>query len=121
MHRAGRSHCLSVEAVYLKHYTISGQTKNRPGQHNTAGSGGVERRPGYCVVQHHMVRLLQKGAQLFDNHNIAYKELDIEQSASARREYDRLNGKGVPLTSINGKLVRGYQPERILNLAKSKT
>jgi len=63
---------------------------------------------GYCT----------KVRQLFDENKIAYKEFDIEKSAKAKREYDKLNGKGVPLTKIDKTLVSGYNPQRLLSLAQ---
>lgn len=63
---------------------------------------------GYC----------KKIRKLFADNNIAYKEYDIEESAKAKREYDKLNGKGVPLTTIDGTLVRGFKRDRLLALAK---
>jgi mycoredoxin len=63
---------------------------------------------GYC----------KKTRALLKKHGIAYTEYDIEKSAQGREEYDQLNGKGVPLLVINGKVVRGYDPNQILRLAK---
>jgi hypothetical protein len=41
-------------------------------------------------------------------------EYDIEKSERSYKEYKRLGGIGVPLLKINGKVVRGYQPQLIL-------
>lgn len=44
-----------------------------------------------------------------------FVERDIERSAEARREYQALNGRGVPLLVIRGTVVvQGYSPREIL-------
>lgn len=63
---------------------------------------------GYC----------KKTRDLLEKNGIAYTEYDIEKSAKGREEYDQLNGKGVPLLVVNGTAVRGYDPNKILQLAK---
>lgn len=41
---------------------------------------------------------------------------DIEADARARREYDALGGKGLPLTRVGKQVVRGYDLPAILKL-----
>ena len=62
---------------------------------------------GYC----------KKTRELLREHNIPYTEYDIEKSAKGEREYRALDGNGVPLMVINGEVVRGYNPRKILALA----
>lgn len=61
---------------------------------------------GYCAK----VRTLLK------KNNVSYVEYDIEKSAKANKEHKRLGGSGVPLLLINGKVVKGYNPDKILRL-----
>lgn len=63
---------------------------------------------GYCA----------KTRKLLERNNIAYYEYDIEKSAEGNDQFDELGGKGVPLILIEGELVRGYNPSRILKLSK---
>ena len=53
---------------------------------------------GYC----------RKARETFVHNNIAFKELDIEQSATAKAEYDALGGRGVPLILIDDVKVTGF-------------
>ncbi|MDO3381542.1 glutaredoxin family protein [Gilvimarinus algae] len=62
---------------------------------------------GYCKKTRELLR--QKG--------IPYTEYDIEKSSKGKRDYEQLNGRGVPLLVINGEVVRGYNPNAILALA----
>ncbi|NQD81456.1 glutaredoxin family protein, partial [Pseudomonas sp. CrR14] len=41
-------------------------------------------------------------------------ERDIETSTDARRAYDALGGRGVPVLKVNGKVIHGYDPQGIL-------
>lgn len=62
---------------------------------------------GYC----------KKTRELFATHNIDYIEHDIEQSIEGKKEFDLLNGRGVPLVLVAGKAVHGYAPKDVLKLA----
>jgi mycoredoxin len=55
---------------------------------------------GYC----------RKTREFFKENNIAYTEYDIEKSAEAKSNYDQLNGRGIPVVVINGKVIDGYNP-----------
>jgi mycoredoxin len=59
---------------------------------------------GYC----------RKTREFLSDRGIPYVEHDIERSPEARREYEALNGRGVPLLVIRGTLVQGYSPKAIL-------
>jgi mycoredoxin len=63
---------------------------------------------GYCA----------QTRKLLDSNGISFYEYDIEKSSEGRAQYQSLGGKGTPLLLINGKVVMGYNPARILALAK---
>ena len=52
---------------------------------------------------------------MLDSENIKYTEFDIEKSAEGRRRYDALNGQSIPLLTINGNRVNGYNKSKILS------
>ncbi len=62
---------------------------------------------GYC----------KKARKLMKDNNIAYFEYDINTSKEGREQYNKLGGRGVPVLLINGEVVKGYNPSRILALA----
>jgi len=64
---------------------------------------------GYC----------EKTRELLKHSDIEYLEYDIESSAQGKQEFDKLGGKGIPLVLINGRVVEGYDPNAILELAKN--
>lgn len=53
---------------------------------------------GYCA----------KARQHFQSNNIPYTEYDIERSESAKRMYDQLGGKGVPVILVGDKRLNGF-------------
>ena len=55
---------------------------------------------GYC----------RKTRSFLNANGIPFEELDIEKSVDARRSFDRLGGRGVPVVSVGDMVVHGYQP-----------
>ncbi len=64
---------------------------------------------GYC----------EKARVLLNENNIEFHEYDIEKSPEGREQYQRLGGKGVPVLLINGEVLKGYDPSRILELTNN--
>ncbi len=50
--------------------------------------------------------------------NIEFIEYDIEKSREGREQYDKLNGRGVPLLVVKGNIIRGYNPQAIKTALK---
>ncbi|WP_095144880.1 glutaredoxin domain-containing protein [Pseudomonas sp. Irchel s3b6] len=63
---------------------------------------------GYC-------KLIRR---FLDQKGIPYKEFDIEKDADARKAYEALGGRGIPIIDVNGTLIRGYDPNAILAALK---
>ncbi len=61
---------------------------------------------GYCERLRNDLRRAQ----------IPFEERDIEQNDTFAEEYRKLGVRGVPATLVGGKLVPGYQPQRIKQL-----
>lgn len=53
---------------------------------------------GYCA----------KAREYFQEHGIAYLELDIEENEDAEEEHDVLGGRGVPVILIKDKILHGW-------------
>lgn len=64
---------------------------------------------GYCA----------KTRAFLKQNNIDYMEYNIEKSAEGKAQYQSLNGRGVPLIIIKGKLIRGYNPSLMQSLLDS--
>jgi len=63
---------------------------------------------GYC----------RNAREFMDKHNISYFEYDIEKSAEGNRQHKELGGRGIPVFLIDGQVIKGYRPNRILELTK---
>ena len=56
-----------------------------------------------------------RAKRLLAERHIAYTEFDIEKSAEGRRRYEALGGSGVPVLTVNGTVIHGYNPDAILD------
>lgn len=63
---------------------------------------------GYC----------KQTKRFLDQKGIPFKEFDIEKDAEARKAYEALGGRGIPLIDVNGTLIRGFDPDEILAALK---
>jgi len=63
---------------------------------------------GYC----------ENARELLTENNIEFHEYDVENSDEGRKQFKRLGGRGVPMLLINGEVLKGYDPSKILELAK---
>ncbi|MGE8100673.1 glutaredoxin family protein [Pseudomonas fluorescens] len=63
---------------------------------------------GYCKLTR----------RFLDQKGIPYREFDIEKDAEARKAYEALGGRGIPMLDVNGTLIRGYEPDAILTALK---
>jgi glutaredoxin len=59
---------------------------------------------GYC----------KQARRLFRSAGVEYHEYNIEKSAEGLKQYQALEGRGVPLIIINGKIFRGFDKGLIL-------
>ena len=44
---------------------------------------------------------------------VAFREYDVERSETGRREYKRLNGKGVPIILVGDQRMDGFDRSRL--------
>ncbi|WP_434592064.1 glutaredoxin family protein [Pseudomonas sp. R4-83] len=63
---------------------------------------------GYC----------KQTKRFLDSKGIPFKEFDIEKDAEARKAYEALGGRGIPLIDVNGTLIRVFDPDEILAALK---
>jgi len=57
---------------------------------------------GYCA----------KARKYFNSNNIKFTEYDIEKSKKARRQYDAIGGRGVPVILVAKKRMNGFSIDR---------
>lgn len=61
----------------------------------------------------------RKAREFFARRNIPYIEFDIEKSAAARAEYDRLGARGVPVILVGTQRMNGFGEQRLTNMLKA--
>lgn len=89
-------------------------------QSGTESGALADQYPGEVVLYAtSWCRYCKKTRDLLRDHNITFTEYDIEKSQRGAREFKALNGRGIPLVLIDGELVRGYDPDKILKLAQA--
>jgi glutaredoxin len=54
----------------------------------------------------------KKAKRFFIEKNIPFEEYDVEKSQRGRRDYKRLQGKGVPIILVGDQRMNGFSPER---------
>tara|TARA_B100001142_G_C14343231_1_gene658818 strand:- start:363 stop:737 length:375 start_codon:yes stop_codon:yes gene_type:complete len=64
---------------------------------------------GYCA----------KARKLLEENNIDYFEYDIEKSIEGERQHNALGENTIPILLINGEVIVGYDPKRILRIIES--
>ena len=61
----------------------------------------------------------KQAREYFARKGVRYTERDIEQSAQARAEYDRLGGRGVPVILVGAQRMVGFSPGSMDQMLKS--
>lgn len=56
--------------------------------------------------------------RFLDQKGIPYSEFDIEKDPVARKAYEALGGRGIPILDVNGTLIRDFKPDAILHALK---
>lgn len=51
--------------------------------------------------------------------NIPYFEYDVDNSSEGQRQFKQLHGTGVPVILVKNSVIRGYDPDAIMQAAKA--
>lgn len=62
----------------------------------------------------------KKARRYFRQQGIAFREYDIETSHKGRRDYDQLNGRGVPIILVGDKRMDGFSAGRFQSLYRPR-
>lgn len=66
--------------------------------------------PAVVIYTTDWCRICRKARRYMDSNGIVYRERDIEKSAAAKQDFDRLGGKGVPLIRVDRQTMHGFDP-----------
>ena len=103
-----------VESVTVRVNTYEAPAATGAGVgHPTASKSKVvlytTQRCGYC----------RKAKQFLTHRNISYTEYDIETSSKGKRDYKKLNGRGVPIILVGDRRMNGYSETGLAGMLKS--
>ncbi len=62
----------------------------------------------------------RRARQFFQAQKIPFREYDVEKTEKGRRDYKKLNGRGVPIILVNGKRMNGFSTGRFKGLYESR-
>mgnify|MGYP001031532319 CR=1 FL=1 len=82
-----------------------------PGQRRRGGGRVTIYTAEWCGICHQATRY-------FDEQGIRYTEYDVEKSPKGKADFERLNGRGVPIILVNGQKMVGFQPAAFEALRK---
>ncbi|MCF7983319.1 MAG: hypothetical protein K9L70_02855 [Thiohalocapsa sp.] len=54
-------------------------------------------------------------------HGIGFREMDVARNPRARKEFERLGGRGVPLLLVGNRRLDGFSEQRFLALYEGDT
>jgi len=60
----------------------------------------------------------KKAKRWLRQNNIAFSEYDTEESERGRRDYKRMNGRGVPIIKVGKQKMNGFSPSHLTQLLR---
>ena len=85
----------------------------------TGSASAGATRPDIKMYSTQWCRYCQKAREYMARNRIRYTELDVEKSAAAKAEYQRLGGRGVPVILVGAQRMNGYSEERFVQMLKA--
>lgn len=61
----------------------------------------------------------RKAKQFLKRKNIRFTEYDVETSNKGKRDFKKLNGKGVPVILVGNQRMNGFSEERMVSMLKN--
>ena len=92
------------------------QLRAATGNGTTAGQGSAQ------VVLYSAVwcKYCRQAKAYFAQRGLRYEERDVEASPGARREYDQLGGRGVPVILVGRQRMDGYSQGRLESMLRAE-
>ena len=120
----------SGRVQFSDHPPVSGEAESvRLGRINTFEGVRVEdhvddrrvapkpaKRPSVVMYGASWCGVCRRARRFFQDQGIPFQEHDIEQDKSAKREFDRMKGTGVPIILVGGKRMNGFSAGRFMAL-----
>lgn len=91
------------------------QIKSHEGSANVSVVPGQAAKSGPTVTILSTIRcgVCKKAKTYLSKKGVAFREYDVERSEAERREYKRLNGKGVPIILVGDQRMDGFDRSKL--------
>ena len=63
--------------------------------------------------------ICKRAKSFMDSEGIPYKEYDVDESSKGKRDFKKLNGKGVPIFLVGDQRMNGFSPKRLLAMLEA--
>jgi glutaredoxin len=63
--------------------------------------------------------ICKRAKKYMQERRIKFKELDIDKNRTARREFDKLNGRGVPILLVGRQRMNGFSPVKLESMLEA--
>jgi glutaredoxin len=94
----------------------------------TTGQDTADTEPTKQLVRRRVVlysaswcTVCEQAKRWFRQNDIAFREYDIEKSDKGRRDYKKLNGRGVPIILVDGDRLNGFNPQSFMQLYQQES
>ena len=82
-------------------------------------SASLERNDTVIMYSAEWCGICKRAKKYMDSEGIPYKEYDVDESSKGRRDYKKLNGKGVPIILVGDQRMNGFSPKRLLAMLEA--
>ncbi len=88
--------------------------------HVSFGDAGVNVGQKVVMYSTEWCTYCKKARKYFKKNNIQFVERDIEKSRSAKKQYEKIGGKGVPVILVGEKRMNGFSEKGFLKIYSKK-
>ena len=89
------------------------------GANASTGAPAQAARPAVKMYATDWCPYCKQAREYFARNGIAYVELDIEKSETARAEHKGIGGKGIPVILVGSERMNGFSEQRMAQMLKS--
>ena len=103
----------------VKSVPVQSRINTYAGQPVVSGAAGGGTRPPIVMYTTEWCTYCKQARAFFQHERIRYAELDVEKSAAARAEYQRIGGRGVPVIVVGTQQMTGFSEPQMRQMLKA--
>ncbi len=82
-------------------------------------AAALNRDPTVKIYSAEWCGVCKRAKKYMQERNIKFRELDIEKDRAARREFKKLNGRGVPVILVGRQRMNGFSPAKLESMLEA--